>query len=114
VTRERRRLGADGEALAAEWYRAHGYELLARNWRCRDGEIDLIAHRQGVVVICEVKTRTTDRFGLPAEAVTGTKRRKLRVLASRWLDEAPVRPRQLRFDVAAVLGGQVEIIEAAF
>ena len=67
-----------------------------------------------MLVFCEVKTRTTAASATPAEAVTGAKRRKLRALAARWLDDAPVRPRQLRFDVAAVLAGQVEIIEAAF
>ena len=115
MTKRRLQLGADGEALAAAWYVAHGYAVLARNWRCREGEIDLIVHRgRRVVVICEVKTRTTDAFGAPAEAVTRAKRRKLRLLASRWLDEAPVRPSRIRFDVAAILAGELEIIEAAF
>jgi putative endonuclease len=63
---------------------------------------------------CEVKTRTTDRFGMPAEAVTHEKRMRIRRLASRFLADSPVRPREIRFDVAAVLGGQVEVIEGAF
>lgn len=114
MTRRRLKLGADGEALAEAWYLAHGYSVLARNWRCREGEIDLIVHRGRSVVICEVKTRTTDAFGMPAEAVTLAKRRKLRTLASRWLEQAPFRPREIRFDVAAVLAGELEVIEAAF
>ena len=114
MTKRRLQLGADGEALAAAWYVAHGYSVLARNWRCSDGEIDLIVHRGRSVVICEVKTRTTDAFGVPAEAVTHAKRRKLRLLASRWLAEAPFRPREIRFDVAAILAGELQIIEAAF
>ena len=114
MTRERLQLGADGEDLAAAWYLARGYELLERNWRCRDGEIDLIVHRNRSVVICEVKTRATGAFGVPAEAVTQAKRRKLRALAARWLDVAPFRPREIRFDVAAILAGQLEVIEGAF
>lgn len=114
MTGRRRQLGAVGEALVAEWYEGEGYEVLHRNWRCREGEIDLIVHRDRSVVICEVKTRTTAAFGVPAEAVTRTKRQKLRLLASRWLVEAPFPPREIRFDVAAVLDGELEIIEAAF
>ncbi len=114
MTRRRLQLGADGEALAEAWYVAHGYSVLARNWRCREGEIDLIVHHNRSVVICEVKSRTTDAFGVPAEAVTPSKQRKLRALAARWLAEAPFRPREVRFDVAAVLAGEVQVIEAAF
>jgi putative endonuclease len=66
-------------------------------------------------VFCEVKTRTTDAFGAPVEAVTRTKQARLRRLAARWLeDEAPVRPREIRFDVASVLGGSIEVVEGAF
>ena len=66
----RRALGAAGEDVAAAWYRAAGYEVLARNWRCREGELDLVVAGSGVVVFCEVKTRRGDAFGLPSEAVT--------------------------------------------
>jgi putative endonuclease len=66
-------------------------------------------------VFCEVKSRTTDAFGIPAEAVTIQKRARIRRLAARWLEEdAPLRPREIRFDVAAILGGELEIIEGAF
>ncbi len=114
MTGRRLRLGASGEAQAAAWYEANGYRVLARNWRCREGELDLVLARGSMVVFCEVKTRTTDAFGVPAEAVTVAKQRKLRVLAARWLDQAPVRPRDIRFDVAAVLGGRLEVLEGAF
>lgn len=107
-------LGADGEARAAAWYEARGYSIEARNWRCREGEIDLVARRGGELVFVEVKTRTTDRFGLPAEAVTPAKQRRLRGLASRYLAQTGARARTLRFDVVAILAGRLEVIEAAF
>lgn len=116
MTRGRLRLGAAGEDLAAAWYEANGYRVLARNWRCREGEIDLVCLRDRVVVVCEVKTRSSDAFGHPAEAVTPAKQQRLRVLAGRWLEEeaGALRPRSIRFDVAAVLGGRLDVIEHAF
>jgi putative endonuclease len=108
-------LGVRGEDAAAAWYLAHGYQVVARNWRCRDGELDLIVRQGRVYVFCEVKARTTDAFGAPVEAVTRTKQGRIRRLAARWLDEAaPVRPREIRFDVASVLAGDIEIVEGAF
>ncbi|MCU1452704.1 MAG: putative endonuclease related to Holliday junction resolvase [Acidimicrobiales bacterium] len=114
MTDARRRLGASGEAQAAAWYEARGYEVLARNWRCRAGEIDLVLARGRRVVVCEVKTRTTAIYGVPAEAVTPAKQRRLRALAATWLQEAPFAPQEVRFDVAAILGGRLEVIEGAF
>jgi putative endonuclease len=116
VTAARRALGAKGEEQAAAWYVANGYEVVARNWRCREGEIDLVCARDRLVVICEVKTRASAAFGHPAEAVTPAKARRLRVLASRWLadGDVPLRPLEVRFDVAAILAGHLEVIEGAF
>jgi putative endonuclease len=114
VTARRQALGAEGEAMAAAWYEANGYEVLARNWRCREGEIDLILRMRRTIVFCEVKTRSSDAFGLPAEAVTRTKRERLRHLAAKWLDESPIHPIGIRFDVAAVLDGHLEVIQGAF
>lgn len=110
----RQRLGAAGEDLAVAWYLRAGYEVVARNWRCRDGELDLVVRDRGTVVFCEVKTRTSDRFGVPAEAVTVAKQRRIRVLAAQFLREHPQRSRRIRFDVAAVLGGRIEVLEGAF
>jgi putative endonuclease len=115
LTQARRQLGADGEAMVAEWYVARGYEVLARNWRCREGELDLIARNGRMFIFCEVKTRTSNAFGTPAEAVTREKQQRLRRLAARWLEEdAPVRAREIRFDVASVMGNVIEVLEAAF
>jgi putative endonuclease len=107
-------LGVYGETLAARWYEARGYTVVARNWRCRDGEIDLIVRQGRSVVFCEVKTRSSDTFGAPIEAVGWKKQRKLRALAAIWITESGARPASIRFDVASVLRRQVEVHEAAF
>lgn len=102
--------------MVAAWYVENGYRVVARNWRCREGEIDLVCWRRGTLVICEVKTRSSDAFGHPAEAVGFRKQQKLRTLTRLWLDAevGALRPNEIRFDVAAVLAGEVEVIEAAF
>lgn len=110
----RRSLGNRGETAAAAWYEDHGYQVLARNWRCRQGEIDLIVRRDHVVAFCEVKTRSSTAFGLPVEAVTRQKRARIRHIAARWLEDAPVRPGVIRFDVASVQGDRAEVLEGAF
>jgi len=115
----RRALGATGEELASAWYVERGYKVLDRNWRCREGELDLVLGTSAVVVFCEVKTRRTAAFGAPFEAVTSTKQRRLRVLAALWLDEHPQRGADLRFDVASVYAPRdgaprIEVIQAAF
>ena len=110
----RRALGAAGEERAAAWYRARGYRVLDRNWRCREGELDLVVARGRALVIVEVKARRSDRFGTPAEAVTPAKQRRLRGLALRWIEATGARPTSIRFDVVAILGDQLEVIEAAF
>ena len=110
----RRALGASGEEAAARAYVRSGWRVVARNWRCREGELDLVLAKEGVLAFCEVKTRTTDRYGGPAAAVTPLKQARIRRLAVRWLAESECRATRLRFDVAVVRGDEVEIIEAAF
>jgi putative endonuclease len=114
MTQARLALGAHGEDLAASWYERHGYEVVARNWRCREGELDLVVRRGRALVFVEVKARTSDRFGLPAEAVTIRKQQRLRTLAVRFLAEAGGGASSLRFDVVAILGGRIQVIESAF
>jgi putative endonuclease len=115
VTQARRELGAQGEDKVAAWYQAAGYEVVARNWRCRAGELDLILRRGPMYVFCEVKTRTSAAFGAPQEAVTRKKQLRLRSLAVQWLQTAtPPRAADLRFDVASVVGDEIEVIEGAF
>jgi putative endonuclease len=114
MTQQRRRLGITGEDLAAAWYGEQGYEVLDRNWRTRSGEIDLVVRRGRTTVFCEVKTRSSLAFGSPLEAVTHTKRQRLRRLAAQWIEASPTRPGEVRFDVAAVLDGELEVVEGAF
>lgn len=114
MTHARRALGISGEEAVAAWYQEQGYRVVDRNWRCRAGELDLVARRGGLVVFCEVKTRTSDAFGLPAEAVTRQKQQRIRVLAARWLEESTSPASEIRFDVASVLADQIEVIQAAF
>jgi putative endonuclease len=97
--------------------------VIARNWRTRTGEIDLIARSNQLVVLCEVKTRSSDRFGAPVEAITPQKIQRMRRLAAEWLAESRrsgdhlggAKGVDLRFDVASVTlsKGQlsVEVIE---
>jgi len=120
-SRDPRRLGADGETAAACWYESRGYEVVGRNWRVREGELDLVLRKDRTLVFCEVKTRTSARFGVPVEAVTVDKARRVRLLASRFLDSYPGSGWEIRFDVASVVpfgsvirSDDVEVFEAVF
>jgi putative endonuclease len=97
-------LGQDGEELAAAHLTAAGMEVLARNWRCREGELDIVARDGDALVFVEVKTRSGTAFGEPSEAVGRVKARRIHVLACRWLaEERPAGSHVLRFDVVAVV-----------
>jgi putative endonuclease len=114
MTKARQALGAAGEARAAAWYERRGYEVVARNWRCRDGELDLVVCKGRVLAFVEVKTRRTAAFGAPVEAITRDKQRRIRVLALRFLEVHPGRGRELRFDVVSILGDELTVLEGAF
>jgi len=98
-------LGRYGEQLAAEHLAAAGMTVLARNWRCPQGELDLVLRdSDGTLVFCEVKTRSGTGFGEPSEAVGQRKARKLRALACLWLVEhRPPGGSDLRFDVVSIV-----------
>jgi putative endonuclease len=106
--------GRWGEQQAAGWYERRGGVVLDRNWRCDRGELDLVVWLDGTVVFAEVKARSSERFGPASAAVGERKQRTLRVLATRWLDEHPDRRGALRFDVVAITGTRLEVIEHAF
>ena len=93
--------------------------MLARNWRSRSGELDLVARRGAELVFCEVKSRSGSAYGHPYEAVGRAKQLRIRRLATEWLRAARPQPAppggfDLRFDVVSVLGGALEVIEGAF
>jgi putative endonuclease len=106
--------GRRGEDLAAAWYHDHGYTVVARNWRCPAGEIDLVARRGRLVVVCEVKARRTATYGTAATAVHADKQRRLRRLAAAWLRATGTHGVDLRFDVVAITGPDVVVIPDAF
>jgi putative endonuclease len=96
-------LGSLGEHIAATYLTDVGLRVLDRNWRCREGELDLVARDGDALVFCEVKTRRGTGFGYPVEAVTAAKQRRLRTLAQRWLAAHDEHAPGLRFDVVGVL-----------
>ena len=101
-------LGRRGEALAARRYEDDGYSVVSRNFRCAAGEIDLVVQRERTLVFCEVKTRATDFFGDPSEAVTRSKQARLRKLAAIWLSENPASGMEVRFDVVSIVIDRAE------
>jgi len=112
TARQRSTLGAYGEALAARHLTEQGMVLLDRNWRCEVGEIDLVLRDGRILVVCEVKTRSSLAFGAPLEAVTEQKAARLRRLAARWLADHEIRPDEVRIDLVGVLvppSGPVEV-----
>jgi putative endonuclease len=102
TTDPRLELGRAGEALAAARLEAAGLRIVDRNWRCRDGEVDLVAAGPGLLVFCEVKTRRGNGYGSPAAAVTPAKQARLRRLAAAYLAAGAVPACSVRFDVVAV------------
>lgn len=107
------------EEAAWKAYRRRGYRLVARNWKCRLGELDLIVARGGVVAFCEVKSRASPRLGGPHDSVTPAKQRKVRALAEAFIGTRPVGKARYRFDVASVMmtpdgRADVHIFEDAF
>ena len=111
--------GRTGEAAAERQYVARGFRVLARNWRCRVGELDLVLERGHLLVFCEVKTRTSVRFGGGWQAVDARKQAKLRDVGEAFLLASRLRPRSVRFDVASVQlaragATRVHVFEDAF
>ncbi len=114
----RRVLGGSGEDLAADILQRQGYQIIERNYRTPLGEIDLVARHQGALVFVEVKTRRSQRFGSPQEAVHPAKQERLRHLAEYYLQQQELGDVMVRFDVVGILwqGGKprVEVITGAF
>ncbi|UCH86890.1 MAG: YraN family protein [Dehalococcoidia bacterium] len=98
----RRDLGAFGERVAVAHLEAKGYRIRARNFRCREGEIDIVAEDGDCLVFVEVRTRRGDAFGTPAESETAAKERRLLTVAQAYLQEHPDVPPNQRIDVVGV------------
>jgi putative endonuclease len=96
-------LGKHGEQLAAEYLQQAGFRILDRNWRCAEGEIDIVMVDRRVLVACEVKTRSGIGYGTPLEAITRQKVRRLRHLAIRWVQANGVLFDEVRVDAVEVL-----------
>lgn len=113
---QRQELGRDGEDAAAAYLTRCGMRVVARNWRCRYGEIDIIARDGAVLVFCEVKTRSGTGFGVPLAAITRVKLARMRRLAVLWLDEAGAHRGPIRIDAVGLLrlpDGRFEIEHVA-
>jgi len=96
-------IGEYGERLACEYLVGLGYVVIDRNWRCDQGELDIVAREGDCLVFCEVKTRRSTAFGPPVESVTPAKAARLRRLAVSWLREHMEHAEQVRIDVIGVL-----------
>lgn len=114
VDRSNMARGEWGERAAALRYERDGYQVVDRNWRSRTGELDLVVRRGTLYVFSEVKTRRSDRYGPAAAAVGVDKQRRIRRLAFEWLRAHDLHAGDIRFDVVAITGVRVEVIEAAF
>ena len=106
------------EDLVARFYERSGYEIIARNWHCREGELDIVATSHSdtglTIVVIEVKARATNNFGTPFESVTLAKQKKLRITTTKFLAANPELHGEIKFDVVAVLGTKIEVLQNAF
>ena len=102
MTQHRQSLGESGENLAVRELTARGYAILARRYRTRHGEIDIIAEHEATIVFVEVRARATAEFGRAAETVTDVKKRKVTAMAADYLARHHIANRPCRFDVVAI------------
>ena len=106
--------GRWAEDLVARWYERQGFQILARNWRISTGELDVVARKDNLVVVCEVKARATNAFGTPAEAMTARKQFVVRRTAFKFVRDHQLQNCVLRCDVACVTGTQLEVLIDSF
>ncbi|CAM3066848.1 YraN family protein [Paenibacillus taichungensis] len=100
----RQQKGRLGEEAACDWLREHDYRILKRNWRCRRGEIDIVASREDMIIFIEVRSRSgTAQYGTPQESVDIRKMQQVRATASVYLQMTGETNHQIRFDVFAVM-----------
>lgn len=112
---DRRSIGVYGEAQAVDYLLRQGYEILGRNWRCRSGELDIIAKLDGTIVIVEVRTRrASGRFGTAAESVDYRKQHRVRSIAEVFLSVNKLHGCPVRFDVIAITLAQTGMLPASY
>jgi len=116
---KRRETGILGEQLASDYLKKHGYRILEANYRCREGEIDLVAQHKDYLVFIEVRTKRSLAFGTPEESITAAKREKLRTVAAHYQQNHDNLPQLWRIDVVAIeldskgRPSRIELIENA-
>ena len=110
----RRAFGGEGETAACEYLVRHGWKILDRNVRIGRGEIDIIARKRGAIAFIEVKRRTTNQFGTPAEAVNAEKQRRIITAAALYLQRQNLQNANVRFDVIEVTPDGINHIPDAF
>jgi putative endonuclease len=98
----RRNLGERGERIAASYLKRHGYEILDTNYRCQWGEVDLIARKDDSLVFVEVRTRTNESYGTPAESLTYVKQERLITTAQTYLQALDILPKEWRIDLVSI------------
>lgn len=111
--------GAFGESLAVEYLSKNGYKVLERNFRCRIGEIDIIAIQEDTVAFIEVKTRSSEKFGMPSEAVSLTKQNRMVKTALYYMQKNKLLDHMCRFDVIEIIvdednSKRINLIQDAF
>jgi putative endonuclease len=116
---KRRATGILGEKLARDFLKKRGYHIIETNYRCPEGEIDIISRHKDFLVFTEVRTKTSSEFGSPEESITAAKKERLRVTASRYCQAHENLPQSWRIDVVAVeldrkgKESRIELIENA-
>jgi putative endonuclease len=115
----RKTTGAAGEKLAADFLARRGYRLVETNYRCREGEVDIIANKDNCLIFVEVRTKHSSAFGSPEESITDRKKEHLRAVAARYRETHVGLPQAWRIDVVAVeldgagIARRIEVIENA-
>ena len=116
-TMNSKQIGDNGELLAINFLKNNGYKIVETNWRCQRYEIDIIAFKNNEIIIVEVKTRATDFFGSPEDAVDKRKRKKIIITANAFLEQRNI-DFEVRFDIISILntknGNSIKHIKDAF
>lgn len=114
MKKNKRETGSEYEKIAGEYLEKSGYQILEYNFRCRTGEIDIIARDGIYLVFCEVKYRSTEEKGHPFEAVSYMKQKKISKCAMYYLKKKGLYEVPCRFDVIGILDGNIQLLKHAF